>query len=227
MIVGFGKAICSGWREPDQSLWEFRGPEQHFTHSKLMCWVGMDRMAKLVKKFGWNLSYDPAAEAEKIREWIETKGYREERQAYTQYFGSDGLDSSVLVMPIVGYCKASSPRFLSTLRKIENELVLDGLVHRYGSSSEGLPFPEGSFVICNFWMAEAYAHLGDFKKSESYLMAIVNRANELGLLAEEMDPVSGHYLGNYPQSFSHIGWINAHLTLAEQKLIRSKEEKTA
>ena len=151
----------------------------------------------------------------KIREAIEERGFNPTLGAYTRTFDGTELDASVLVMPIVGYCEASSPRMQSTCKAISENLSSNGLIFRYRNVDDGLTGPEGSFGICNFWMAEVLAKAGNLDRAKQYFEQILKRENKIGLWSEEIDPVSGEYLGNYPQGFTHIGLINAAIAISK------------
>lgn len=216
MVIGFGKAVAELWNQPDQGIWEFRSKPKHYTHSKVMCWVAMDRISKLAKWFGWDLPYDAEKIAFEIRDEIEIRGYDFGLKSYTKAFGESELDASLLVMPLVGYCDANAQRFCSTRDAIIRHLGQNDLIYRYVPESDGFAEPEGAFTICNFWLAEAFARAGDLDEAQRWFNAVVKSLAPLGLISEEIDPRSREYLGNYPQAFSHIGLINAALAIDER-----------
>jgi len=201
------------WREPDQGIWEMRGEPEHFLHSKLMCWVALDRALML----GFD---DRAAEwvraRDEIRAAIEEHGYHDGIGAYTQSFGSEELDSAALMVPIVGF--DTGPRAVSTVDVIASRLTdSHGLVYRYSAESnvDGMAQPEGVFLLCTFWLARAYAATGRPAQAREVMERALAWSNDLGLLAEQVDPASGEVLGNFPQAFSHIGLINAAWAIGE------------
>jgi alpha,alpha-trehalase len=203
-------AAASRWKEPDNGIWEVRGDQQDFTYSKVMCWVALDRAIELaplldaedrVERWG--------AAREEIQEAILEHGWSEDAGAFTQTFGSDDLDASVLQMPIVGFLPPNDSRMLSTLDAIETGLTDDrGLVCRY-LADDGLPGDEGTFLMCTFWLAQAQAMAGRVHDARATFELASGYVNDVGLLAEEVDSATGELMGNFPQAFSHIGLVNA------------------
>ncbi|MDP9444222.1 MAG: glycoside hydrolase family 15 protein [Actinomycetota bacterium] len=212
--------LATIWREPDEGLWEVRGPQQHFTHSKVMCWVAFDRVAKAVEELGYA---GPAqrwrAIADEIHAEVCAKAYDEQRGAFVQAYGSTALDAAVLLIPRVGFLAGDDPRMVSTVEAIERELSDDGFVHRYETGGDGphtnvdgLPGGEGAFLACSFWLADAMYMSGQKDAARERFERLLALRNDVGLLAEEYDPATGRQLGNFPQAFSHIGLVNsAHL----------------
>jgi GH15 family glucan-1,4-alpha-glucosidase len=208
--------LASIWQEPDEGLWEVRGPRRHFTHSKVMCWVAFDRAATAVERFGlpgagkrWR------ATADQIHREVCERGYDEDRGAFVQSFGSKALDAAVLVMPRVGFLAGDDPRFVSTVHRIREELSHDGFVRRYdtgeaesGENVDGLPGQEGAFLACSFWMADAEYYIGERERARKRFERLLDLRNDVGLLAEEYDPQTGRQIGNFPQAFSHLGLVN-------------------
>ncbi|MEP6660719.1 MAG: glycoside hydrolase family 15 protein [Acidimicrobiales bacterium] len=203
-------AAAARWTEPDQGIWEVRGEPQHFLYSKLMCWVALDRAVTLADLLDAN---------ERVEEWkrvreeiahaITTRGWSDRAQAFGQAFDSDELDASALMMSIVGFINASDPRMLATLDAIESGLTDErGLVFRY-LAPDGLPGDEGTFLLCTFWLAQARALAGQVEHAKALFERAIAFVNDVGLLAEEVDPSTGELLGNFPQAFSHIGLVNA------------------
>jgi GH15 family glucan-1,4-alpha-glucosidase len=195
-------------------MWEMRGDPRHHLSSKVLCWVALDRAIALAPQLGMHAEVDRwTAEREEIREAVLTRGWSETRQAYAQSFDSDDLDAAQLLMPILGFLPATDPRMRSTIDAIADELTADGLVLRYrneeGLNADGLSGEEGTFVICSFWLVSALAEAGEVDRAESLFDKLVSYANDLGLLAEEIDTANGELLGNFPQAFSHIGLITA------------------
>jgi len=204
------------WKEPDEGLWEVRGPRQQFTHSKVMCWVAFDRAAAAVERFG--LQGDARrwrAVADEIHREVCEQAYDEERGAFMQAFGSKALDAAVLVMPRVGFLRGDDPRFVGTVHRIREELAEDGFVRRYetdrpepSDAVDGLPGHEGAFLACTFWLADAEHYIGEHDRARDRFERLLAVRNDVGLLAEEYDPATGRQLGNFPQAFSHLGLTN-------------------
>lgn len=198
------------WSEQDQGIWEVRGEPRDFLYSKLMCWVALDRAIAMAVQLdatdrvpGWERTRDEIAEA------ILARGWNEEANAYTQSFGSEDLDASNLMMSIVGFLPADDPRMLATIAATVERLTDDrGLVYRY-LAHDGLEGEEGTFLLCTFWLAQAQALAGQLRDARQTFEAAIAFANDVGLLAEEVDPRTGELLGNFPQAFSHIGLVNA------------------
>jgi GH15 family glucan-1,4-alpha-glucosidase len=209
-LADLADVAAARWQEPDQGIWELRGGAQHFLYSKLMCWVALDRAIALADVLDarsrvddWKPARDDIADAIMSRGWSETA------QAFTQAFDSDHLDASVLMMPIIGFVDPRDPRMLSTLDAIERRLTDSrGLVFRY-LAPDGLAGDEGTFLLCTFWLAHARALAGQVDQASVLFERAISFVNDVGLLAEEVDPASGELLGNFPQAFSHIGLVNA------------------
>lgn len=213
-LLGLGKVICKQWDQPDNGIWEIRSSPAHHTHSKVMAWVGLDRLIKLSNKYKWlNV---PVEKYERIKneieKQIETFGYNSELKTYTRDFNDHSLDASSLVFSLVEYCSASSPKMLSTVQCIAEKLSENNLIYRY-LSDDGISGGEGVFGICNFWLAENLAKTGNTSAAILVFEAMLKGASSTGLFSEEIDPKSYELLGNYPQSFTHIGLINAALSI--------------
>jgi GH15 family glucan-1,4-alpha-glucosidase len=213
-IAELADSAARRWTERGSGMWEMRGEPRDHLSSKLFCWAALDRAIKLAPKLGPHAHTEAWAEQrDRIREAILARGWSEKRQAYAQSFDSDELDAGVLLMPLVGFLPASDARMRSTIEVIARELTEDGLVLRYandeGLNADGLSGEEGTFVICTFWLVSCLALAGDIEGAESLFDQLLGYANDLGLLAEEVDTASGELLGNFPQAFSHIGLINA------------------
>jgi GH15 family glucan-1,4-alpha-glucosidase len=207
-------AAARGWQEQDQGMWEMRGEPRHHLSSKVLCWTALDRAVKLAPRLGeFAKAEEWAVERDRIRDAILERGWSEAKQAYAQSFDSDELDAAQLLMPLVGFLSATDPRMRSTIDAIAKELTQDGLVLRYlneeGLNADGLSGEEGTFVICSFWLVSCLARAGELERAEELFDQLVGNANDLGLLAEEIDPHRGELLGNFPQAFSHIGLITA------------------
>jgi GH15 family glucan-1,4-alpha-glucosidase len=216
------------WHQPDEGLWEVRGPRQHFTHSKVMAWVAFDRAVKDGALLGANLPLDRwRALRDAIHLDVCTHAWSPQKRAFTQAYGSELLDASLLLIPQVGFLPAHDPRVTQTVAAIERELMYQGLVMRYPTrGQDGLPPGEGAFLACSFWLADCYALMGreaDARKLYEQLLAL---RNDVGLLAEEYDPVARRQLGNFPQAFSHVGIINTafNLTPSETAPVRDRNE---
>jgi GH15 family glucan-1,4-alpha-glucosidase len=207
------------WTEPDEGIWEVRGPRRHFTHSKVMAWVAFDRAVQAVEQFGEQGALDRwRSLRETIHAEICREGYDRRRNTFVQAYGSDDLDASLLTMPLLGFLPGDDPRVEGTVRAIEESLVRDGLVYRYTTRSDtrsvdGLPPGEGAFFLCSFWLASCYAVLGRHDEAHRLFERLIAIRNDVGLLSEEYDPAVARMLGNFPQAFSHVGLINTALRL--------------
>jgi GH15 family glucan-1,4-alpha-glucosidase len=217
-IQGFAAELADTaarrWRESDAGMWEMRGAPQHHMSSKLLCWVALDRAVRLAPELGERARPDVwAAERDRIRTAMLERGWSTRRQAYAQAFDSDELDAAALLMPIYGFLSATDERMRSTIEAIATDLTEHGLVLRYrahlGANADGLSGGEGTFVLCSFWLVSTLARAGEVERAEQLFDRLVESANDLGLLAEEVDASSGELLGNFPQAFSHVGLINA------------------
>jgi alpha,alpha-trehalase len=209
-LVEVADTAAARWQEQDQGIWEVRGEPRDFLYSKLMCWVALDCAIELADLLQAHDRIDQwAATREQIRAAILERGWSEKAAAFTQSFGSDELDASSLMMPIVGFLPATDPRMRSTIDAIAERLTdAHGLVYRY-RASDGLAGEEGTFLLCTFWLAQAQALAGEVERARATFEQTIAYANDVGLLAEEVDPASGELLGNFPQAFSHIGLVNA------------------
>ncbi len=215
-LVDLADSAARRWREKDQGIWEIRSGPQDFVYSKLMCWVALDRAVALAGKIGAD---DRVEEWQRVRaeiaEAILARGWNERVGAFTQFFGSGDLDASNLMMPIVGFLPADDPRMLATIDATARSLTDDrGLVYRY-RSHDGLDGPEGSFLLCTFWLAQAQALAGRIPEARKTIECALSFANDVGLLAEEVAPDTGELIGNFPQAFSHIGLVNAAWAISE------------
>jgi alpha,alpha-trehalase len=218
-LVAAARTAACRWREKDQSIWEFRGTKQDFVHSKVMCWVALDCAASLGGELG---AENEVGAWQRIRDEIQAtvlrEGWSDRAGAFTQYFGSDDLDASSLMMPIVGFLPAADPRVLATIDAIEARLTdARGLVHRYeaGGRVDGVPGREGAFVLCTFWLAQALALADQPGRARQVFERAITHLSDVGLLGEEVDPDTGELLGNFPQAFSHIGLVNAASAISE------------
>jgi alpha,alpha-trehalase len=214
LLRGAVEVVGRRWTEPDEGIWEVRGGRRHFVSSKMMAWVAVDRAIRLAR--ARNLPADLGrwtALRRAIRERIEREGVDPSSGALTQALGDGALDASNLLAPLVRFLPARDPRVLATMRRIERELSRNGLVYRY-LAPDGLPGGEATFLICSFWMVDNLALAGEKDRAHELFERLLGYANDLGLLAEEVDPTSGELLGNFPQAFSHVGLIGAALNLS-------------
>ena len=219
--------VIEHWREPDDGIWESRGGPKHFVFSKVMCWVALDRAIRAAVQVP---SISGPVESwrrvkEEIRQDILEKGYNPEVGAFVQSYGSKALDASVLMLPLVKFIKAQDPRMRSTIEKIATELTSpEGLVYRYKELDDGLRGSEGTFSICTFWLVDNFIALGDLERAVALMDRLRGHANDLGLFSEEIDPVTGEMLGNFPQAFTHVAFINAtvqlHKAMARQSRVQ-------
>ncbi|HEY6910851.1 MAG TPA: glycoside hydrolase family 15 protein, partial [Myxococcales bacterium] len=214
-LVKHLEKICD---QPDEGIWEVRGPRRHFTHSKVMAWVAFDRAVKGVEQFGLPGPLERWREArDRIHASICERGFDRELGAFVQSYGSKDLDASLLMLPLVGFLPASDPRVAGTVAAIERSLLRDGFVARYTTHPDvdGLPAGEGTFLPCSFWLADNYALQGRRAEAVAMFDRLAALANDVGLLSEEYDPASRRLLGNFPQAFSHVSLINTALNLVE------------
>lgn len=209
----------SNWREPDEGLWEVRGPRRHFVHSKVMAWVAADRAVRTLEaqpKRGGDLA-GWRAMRDQVHLEVCKRGYDNERSTFTQFYGSTQLDAATLLIPQVGFLPSSDPRVIGTVDAVRRELNHGGLVRRYTldeKAVDGLPGDEGAFLACSFWLADALHTTGREREARELFGHLLSLRNDVGLLAEEWDPVSRRQLGNFPQAFSHIGLVNTALSLS-------------
>jgi GH15 family glucan-1,4-alpha-glucosidase len=206
------------WEQPDFGIWEVRGPAQHFTHSKIMCWVAFDRAIKDAESFGFKCSLERwRAVRDRIHHTVCSQGYDAELGCFVQAFGSKQLDASLLLIPVLGFLPPQDPRVLGTIAAIERGLVHGGLVHRYNSAAtdDGLPAGEGTFLACSFWLVDAYAMCGRRQEAEALFERLLALGNDVGLFAEEYDSTAGRMLGNFPQAFSHLSLVASAFNLSQ------------
>jgi len=226
-----GKTLAwleSRWQEPDEGIWEVRGPRRHFTHSKLMAWVAFDRAVKTVTRLGREGPVDRwRANRREIRQAIVAEGFNPDLNSFVQYFGSDRLDASLLLIPLVGFLPADDPRVVGTVAAIERDLMRDGFVERYRADEDnrdvdGLPPGEGVFLACSFWLAAVRAQQGRLDDAIALFERLLSLRNDLGLLAEEYDPERKRLVGNFPQAFTHLTLVETAFTLS-RKLEQANE----
>jgi GH15 family glucan-1,4-alpha-glucosidase len=207
------------WKEPDEGIWEVRGPRRHFTHSKVMAWVAMDRMVRDIETFHLPGEVDRWRRIRAdIHKEVCEKGFDLSRNTFTQYYGSRQLDASLLMIPLVGFLAPNDSRVDGTVKAIEQQLLHDGLVRRYSQEKsddvDGLPAGEGTFLACSFWLADTYAIQGRRKDAETLFRRLLTLRNDVGLLAEQYDPVEKRLLGNFPQALSHLALVNTAYNLS-------------
>jgi len=207
----------TAWRDPDEGIWEMRGPRRHFVHSKVMAWVAFDRAIAATERWG----YDGPADAwrrtrDEIHREVCDRGWDPERRTFTQSYGSEALDASLLIIPQVGFLPATDERVLGTIDAVQRELCEDGFVLRYEThlADDGLPPGEGAFLPCTFWLADALALAGREDEAHALFERLLDLRNDVGLLSEEYDPQLGRLVGNFPQAFSHIALIDTAMNLS-------------
>jgi GH15 family glucan-1,4-alpha-glucosidase len=205
----------SNWEQPDEGIWEVRGGRKQFTHSKMMAWAAFDRAVKL-SEAAENPHRDHVERWRKIRDQIHRevceRAYNTKKKAFTQVYGSDALDASLLMMPRVGFLPPSDERVRGTIEAIERELMQDGFILRYRPEEngvDGLPGREGVFLPCSFWLANGLHFIGRTDDAKKLFERLLTLRNDLGLLSEEYDPVAGRQLGNFPQAFTHLALVNS------------------
>jgi len=208
------------WRDPDEGIWEVRGPPRHFTHSKVLCWVAFDRAVKDAQRFGLAGPVDRwSAVRDEIKADVLRNGWDPQGRTFTQSYGSPALDAALLLLPALGFLPASDPRVQGTIAAIERELVHDGFVHRYDTraTEDGLPPGEGAFLACSFWLVDALVLCGRRDEAARRFERLLALANDVGLLAEMYDPAARRQVGNFPQAFSHVALVNSALNLAQAR----------
>ncbi len=222
------------WDKPDEGIWEMRGGRRHFTHSKMMAWLAFHRAVQLVEECGYPGKHHVErwrGLRDKIHEDVCRRGYHTKRKAFTQSYGSNALDASLLLMPMVGFLPPKDPRVVNTIRAVERELTCKGLILRYlpaKSTADALPGNEGVFLPCSFWMVNCLHLIGQKKKAQRLFNRLMKLRNDLGLLSEEYDPVDRRQLGNFPQAFTHVSLILAARRVADRSKSgeRSKRPKS-
>jgi GH15 family glucan-1,4-alpha-glucosidase len=205
------------WQQPDDGIWEVRGGRRHFTHSKVMAWVAFDRAVRSATEFGLEGPVDHwRAVRDAIHAQVCERGFDRAQGSFVQSYGSGALDASLLLVSLVGFLPSDDPRMRGTVAAIERRLLCDGLVLRYdtGDGKDGLPPGEGVFLACSFWLADNYLLQGRIDEARALFDRLLALRNDVGLLAEEYDPVARRQLGNFPQAFSHLALINTATCLA-------------
>jgi GH15 family glucan-1,4-alpha-glucosidase len=222
----------TAWRQPDEGIWEVRGPRRHFTHSKVMAWVAFDRAVKAVEQFGLR---GPAARWRSRRAEIHAeicaRGFSAKKGAFVQEYDTERLDASLLMIPLVGFLPPNDERVRGTVRAIERELLVEGFVLRYRPEEaehvDALPPGEGCFLLCTFWLADNYALAGRFDEARAVFERLLSIRNDLGLLSEQYDPRARRLLGNFPQAFSHVGLVNTAYSLSGHNGAAQKRSEQA
>jgi GH15 family glucan-1,4-alpha-glucosidase len=228
--VALAQHVAKVWREPDQGLWEVRGPAQHFTHSKVMAWVAIDRAVQGAEMH--NLR-GPLKEWRALRQEIHddvcARGYDPKLGSFVQAYGSPLLDASLLLLPLVGFLPADDPRVVGTVHCIEERLMADGFVLRYdsGKTDDGLPPGEGAFLACSFWLVDCLAMIGRRDDALALYSRLLALRNDVGLLAEEYDPRVQRFTGNFPQAFSHVALVSTAFNMALQAPLKPAEQRGA
>jgi GH15 family glucan-1,4-alpha-glucosidase len=217
------------WREPDEGIWEVRGPRRHFTHSKVLCWVAFDRAVAMVEQADYDGPADRwRAVRDEIHAEVCAQGYDEHLGAFTQSFASTELDASVLMIPLVGFLPGDDPRVRSTIDVLRRELTVDGFVQRYDPSDpslDGIGEPEGVFLPCSFWLVEALTLAGERDDARALFERLLALANDVGLFSEEYHPKTRRLLGNVPQAFTHLALVGAAHTLAPERSPNSRRRR--
>lgn len=215
------------WQDPDEGIWEVRGGRRQFTHSKVMAWVAFDRSIRDAEKYGLEGPLERwRAVRDEIHRTVCDKGYNADLGTFTQSFGSKELDASLLLIPTVGFLPADDPRVVQTIVAIERDLVINGFVMRYRTESgaDGLPAGEGVFLACSFWLADVYQRQGRIEEANTLLDRLLALRNDLGLLSEEYDTITGRQVGNFPQAFSHLSLVRTALSLHRDEPLRDRLE---
>jgi GH15 family glucan-1,4-alpha-glucosidase len=215
VLLGFLERV---WQQPDEGIWEIRGEPRHFVHSKVMAWVALDRAIRSAEEFGFDGPVDAwRVLRARIHSDVCAKGFDAELGSFVQYYGGKTLDAALLIMVHVGFLPPDDPRICGTISAIERTLMRNGLLRRYSTETEvdGLSGDEGAFIACSFWLCDAYALCGRIDEARKLFERLLGVANDLGLMAEEYDPVTRRQLGNFPQAFSHVALINTAHTLTD------------
>jgi GH15 family glucan-1,4-alpha-glucosidase len=223
--------LAKVWMQPDHGLWEVRGPPRQFTYSKVMAWVAFDRGVKMAESFGMPGPVERWRELRaRIHQEVCRGGVSAKRGCFVQSYGSEDLDASLLLIPLTGFLPVQDERIVATIEAVQRELTVDGLVLRYRTHEalDGLPPGEGAFLACSFWLADALCMLGRRDEARALFERVAGLANDAGLLAEQYDPASQRFLGNFPQAFSHVGLVNTAMNLYQrEKPAEQRAEKKA
>ncbi len=209
----------TGWQQPDDGIWEVRGPRRHFVHSKMMAWVAVDRLIRSAKKGRFSIDILRWSKLrDEIHDQVCRQGFDPELNSFVQYYGSKHLDASLLMMPLVDFLPANDPRVIGTVKAVENRLLKNGFVERYTQDPavDGIPHGEGTFLPCSFWLADNYALQGRHAEAVGLFERLLEIRNDVGLLSEEYDPIAKRQLGNFPQAFSLVGLVNSAFRLTHR-----------
>ena len=222
--------VVDHWRDPDEGIWEVRGPRRQFTHSRVMAWVALDRAVRAVERQG---RPGPLEKWRRVRQEIHdevcSKGFDKKRNTFTQYYGSKELDASLLMIPLVHFLPATDPRMRGTIDAIKRELMVDGFVTRYSTAAgtDGLPPGEGSFLACTFWLIDNLALVGELEEATELFERMLALRNDVGLLSEEYDSGRKRLVGNFPQAFTHVGLVNSAYNLDRARKARARALRSA
>jgi GH15 family glucan-1,4-alpha-glucosidase len=226
-VMGFVERV---WDAPDEGIWEVRGPRRHFTHSKVMAWVALDRAIRSAEQYHLDAPLDRWRSVRTaIHDRVCRDGFSTKLNSFVQSFDSERLDAALLMIPVVGFLPPNDPRVRGTVEAIEKHLVRDGFVLRYDTaqSEDGLPPGEGVFLPCSFWLADNYALLGEWDKAHALFDQLSGLCNDVGLLSEEYDPTARRLVGNFPQAFSHLALVNTALNLSRKSAGPTEQRKNA
>jgi GH15 family glucan-1,4-alpha-glucosidase len=230
LVLKLMEWLEDGWRREDAGIWEVRGPNRHFTHSKVMAWVAFDRAVRAIEEFGRDGPLERwRAIRDEIHAQVLERSWSEEKRAFAQFYGGDALDASVLLMASVGFIDAHDPRFVSTVHAIRRELTDGGLLLRYlpqpDGAVDGIPADEGVFLACSFWLVDVLALQGEYEQARELFERLLDMRNDVGLLPEEYDVHSGRMLGNFPQAFTHLALVNSALVLGRGRGMRGRSAR--
>lgn len=219
MLRRLGNEVVQRWMDPDEGIWEIRAGRRQHTYSKVMCWVALDRLVKMHAEGRIQVPVERYRSVRgEIRDVVEARGYNTQLDSYVATLDGNRVDASLLLLPIYGYTEAGAPRMRSTYARIQEELGHGSLLYRYApDTDDGLSSQEGAFGLCSFWDEEILARRGEVEEAKAHMEKMLPYANEVGLFAEEIDPETGGALGNFPQAFTHIGFINAALSITKAK----------
>ena len=219
-FIQVGNYVCNNWQRLDRGLWEMRGPDRAFTASKVNAWQALERCTRAARAFGLDAPCARWAQVQaEIHKEVCDKGFDPKRNTFTQYYGSQDLDASLLFIPLTGFLQPDDPRCVGTIDAVAKELMEDGFLLRYRpkDGNDGLRGTEGAFLACSFWLVQAYCYIGRFKEADALFSRLIALCNDLGLLSEEYDPHGKRQLGNFPQAFSHLALIQAAFDLEEAR----------
>jgi GH15 family glucan-1,4-alpha-glucosidase len=215
MLAGFGENVCRHWRRPDHGIWEMRGDPRHHTYSKVACWAALDCLVDLDRRGIMSVPLSRfLRERDAIRAAVEAEGFNEELNSYVGTFGSLAADASLLLLPRYRYCDAVDLKMIGTFTHLDAKLSSEALMYRYRHGYDELEGEESPFGICSFWAVDYLAQSGQVEAAKGRFERLLSYANDVGLFGEEIDAVTGAAIGNFPQAFTHVGLINAAMSLA-------------